>query len=109
ATLHHPRGAMLSNAEAAEMSLAAEPPALDEVREILADIRKDDERAGEVIHRMTALLRKPPLEMLPLTLNSGAEHVLGLVSGDAALRKTSLAAELSPVLALVRGDRVHLQ
>src|SRR5262249_16380397 len=37
-------GAIPSNAEAAEMFLATDPPALDEVRDILADIRKDDQR-----------------------------------------------------------------
>ena len=47
--LNQPLGAILSNAEAAEMFLAADPPALDEVRDILADIRKDDQRASEVI------------------------------------------------------------
>ncbi len=53
--LNQPLGAILSNAEAAEMFLMAEPPALDEVREILADIRKDDQRASEVIRRMRGL------------------------------------------------------
>src|SRR5262249_20219186 len=42
--LNQPLGAILSNAEAAEMFLATDPPALDEVRDILADIRKDDQR-----------------------------------------------------------------
>ncbi|MGZ8533691.1 MAG: sensor histidine kinase, partial [Candidatus Binatia bacterium] len=59
--LNQPLGAIRSNAEAAEMFLMAEPPALDEVREILADIRKDDQRASEVIRRMRGLLRKQEL------------------------------------------------
>src|SRR5262249_1136611 len=46
--LNQPLGAILSNAEAAELFLKQDPPALDEVRAILTDIRKDDERAGEV-------------------------------------------------------------
>jgi two-component system sensor kinase FixL len=32
-----------------------ESPDLDEIRAILADIRKDDQRAGRVIDRMRAL------------------------------------------------------
>jgi PAS domain S-box-containing protein len=107
--LNQPLGAILANAEAADLFLKQEPPALVEVKDILEDIRKDDERAGEVIRRMRALLRKREMELQDLHLNSVVEDVLRLVSGDAALRKMSIAAELSPFLPLVRGDRVHLQ
>jgi PAS domain S-box-containing protein len=107
--LNQPLGAILSNAEAAEMFLNQTPPALQDVREILSDIRKDDERAGEVIRRMRALLRKREIELQPLELNSVMEDVLRMVSGDAALRKTAISAELSPKLPAVQGDCVHLQ
>jgi two-component system sensor kinase FixL len=107
--LNQPLGAILANAEAAELFLQQDPPALDELRAILADIRKDDERAGEVIRRMRALLRKRELERQPLDINSLVEDVLQMVSGDAALRGVSLAADLGPVLPQVSGDRVHLQ
>lgn len=107
--LNQPLGAILSNAEAAEMFMNQNPPALQDVREILSDIRKDDERAGEVIRRMRALLRKREIELQPLDLNSVMEDVFRLVGGDAALRKTAISAELSPRLPAVRGDRVHLQ
>lgn len=107
--LNQPLGAILANAEAADLFLKQDPPALGELRDILADIRKDDERAGEVIRRMRSLLRKREMEMQPLDLNSVVEDMFRLVSGDAALRKTTLSAELSPRLPAVRGDRIHLQ
>src|SRR5437667_1636989 len=107
--LNQPLGAILSNAEAAEMFLNQNPPALQDVREILSDIRKDDERAGEVIRRMRALLRKREMEMQTLDLNSVVEDVFRLISSDAALRKTAIDADLSPRQPRVRGDRVHLQ
>ena len=44
--LNQPLGAILRNAEAAELFLQDPSPDLDEVRAILADIRKDDQRAG---------------------------------------------------------------
>ena len=94
--LNQPLGAILANAEAAELFLQQDPPALDDLRAILADIRKDDERAGEVIRRMRVLLRKRELEQQPLELNSLVEDVLQLVSGDAALRGVSLTADLAP-------------
>jgi two-component system, LuxR family, sensor kinase FixL len=107
--LNQPLGAILSNAEAAEMLLDAEPPALGQVREILADIRKDDERAGEVIRRMRALLRKREMEMLPVDIRDLVHNVLELVSGDAALRKVTVRAEVDSRPLPIRGDRVHLQ
>jgi two-component system, LuxR family, sensor kinase FixL len=53
--LNQPLGAILRNAEAAELFMENESPDLDEIRAILADIRKDDQRAGSVIDRMRAL------------------------------------------------------
>jgi PAS domain S-box-containing protein len=107
--LNQPLGAILSNAEAAEMFLAQDPPAVEELRDILADIRKDDERAGEVIRRMRALLRKGEQERQPLQINYLVEDVFRLVAGNASLRTTSLGAELTPDLPLVSGDRIQLQ
>ena len=107
--LNQPLGAILANAEAAELFLQQDPPALGELRAILADIRQDDERAGEVIRRMRALLRKRELDQQPLEINSVVEDVLQVVSGDAALRKTAISADLAPLLPKILGDRVHLQ
>ena len=91
--LNQPLGAILSNAEAAEMFLAADPPALDEVRDILADIRKDDQRASEVIHRMRGLLRKHELSPEAIEINEAVEEVLRLLSIDASTRKVSIKFE----------------
>ena len=82
--LNQPLGAILSNAEAAEMFLTADPPALDEVRDILADIRKDDQRASEVIRRMRSLLRKQELAPKSIEINQAVEEVLRLLSSDAS-------------------------
>ena len=107
--LNQPLGAILANAEAADLFLNQNPPALDELRDILTDIRKDDERASEVIRRMRALLRKHELERLPLEINSVAADVLQVVSSDAALRNVVISADLAPGLPKILGDRVHLQ
>lgn len=73
--LNQPFGAILSNAEAAEMFLTANPPALEEVRDILADIRKDDQRAIEIIRRMRSLLRKDELTPRSIKINEAVEDV----------------------------------
>jgi PAS domain S-box-containing protein len=107
--INQPLGAILSNADAAELLLEAGSPPLDKVRTILADIRKDDLRASEVIRRVRALLRKRELAMLPLDLNEVAGEVGRLVAANASRRNVALETELAPALPAVRGDRVHLQ
>ena len=56
--LNQPLTAILSNAQAAQRLLARAPSDLAMVGEILDDIVTDDLRAGEVIARLRALLKK---------------------------------------------------
>jgi signal transduction histidine kinase len=107
--LNQPLGAILSNAEAAEMFLTADPPALDEVRDILADIRKDDQRASEVIRRMRGLLRKHELAPQPIEINGTVEEVLKLLSTDASARKVAMKFEATAGLPRGWCDPVHFQ
>jgi signal transduction histidine kinase len=107
--LNQPLGAILSNTEAAEMFLTADPPALDEVRDILADIRKDDQRAGEVIRRMGNLLRKHDLAPKSIEINEAVEEVLRLLSIDASARKVAMKFESTAGLPSVWCDPVHFQ
>ena len=56
--INQPLGAILRNAEAAELFLKQMPPDLEEVQEILKDIRNDEQRAVSVIERMRVLLKR---------------------------------------------------
>jgi len=107
--LNQPLGAILRNAEAAELLLQNSSPELGEVRAVLADIRKDDQRAGDVIDRMRALLRKQDLASEPLAVPELVKEVVTLVKSDAAHRQISCQVEMADALPPVRGDRVHLQ
>jgi signal transduction histidine kinase len=107
--LNQPLGAILSNAEAAEMFLMADPPALDEVRDILADIRKDDQRASEVIRRMRSLLRKRELTPQSIEINEAVEEVLKLISTGVSARKVAIKFERTAGLPRVWCDPVHFQ
>lgn len=107
--LNQPLGAILRNAEAAELFLRGNPPDLEEVRAILADIRKDDHRAGEVIDRMRALLKRRGLERTTVHIATLVDEVVPLIQPDAASRRVRLEVEVPRDLPAVRGDRVHLQ
>ncbi len=107
--LNQPLGAILANAETADFLLEQDTLALDEMRAVVTAIRKDGERAGEVIRRMRGLFGKHQLELQLLDLNSVVHDVRQLVSRDAALRGVSLSVSLAPSLPEISGDRTHLQ
>ena len=83
---------------------------LEEVRAILADIRKDDQRAGGIIERMRRLLKRHNLDKRTIRVGELVGDVVALVRADAAERRVKLevavADDLPPVML---GDRVHLQ
>jgi signal transduction histidine kinase len=107
--LNQPLGAILSNAEAADLILNSPSPNLEEIKEILIDIRRDDERASEVIRRLRRLLKKTALEVQDIDLNELVRDVLELLSGQSSARNVTLSAMLSAQGVQVSGDPVQLQ
>jgi len=107
--LNQPLTAILSNAQAGQRLLAREPVDLAEIREVLKDIADDDRRAGAVIHRLRAMLKKEELALQPLDLGEVAREVLDLARSDLITRNVLVTTRLSPGLPPVRGDRVQLQ
>jgi C4-dicarboxylate-specific signal transduction histidine kinase len=107
--INQPLGAILRNAEAAELFMQDKSPDLDEVRAILADIRKDDQRAGSVIDRMRGLLKQKNLDKRPVDMGELVGGVAALVRSDAAARHIRLELAVADHLPPVFGDPVHLQ
>ena len=106
--LNQPLGAILRNAEAAELLLERPTPDLAELRAIVADIRADDQRAGAIIERMRALLKRHSLELHRVPLQPLAQEVLALVRADAAARRVTLDLAVPESLPPVVADRVQL-
>jgi signal transduction histidine kinase len=107
--INQPLSAIMSNAQAATRYLALPQPDLQEVREILIDIAKEDARAGDVISRLRAFLKKKKTEFGLFDLNSIFQEVLGLLYSDAVIREVVIATEFDPRLPSVVGDRIQLQ
>jgi two-component system, LuxR family, sensor kinase FixL len=107
--INQPLGAILRNAEAAELFIRHESPDLNEIRAILTDIRKDDQRASAVISRMRALLKGHSLDTRPIDVGEFIGEVAALARADAAARHVKLETNVSLELPAVNGDRVHLQ
>src|SRR5208282_4600218 len=91
--LNQPLGAILRNAEAAELFLQHDPPDLDELRPILADIRADDQRARDVIERLRALLKRRSIEPRALVVADLLRNIALLTRADAAARGVTLEIE----------------
>lgn len=107
--LNQPLGAILTNAETAELMLKGASPDIDEIRLILADIRRDDQRASEVIRRLRSVLKKTPFEITDIELNDTVREAIGLVTAIAGGRRVALS--YAPVFAdlHVKGDSVQIQ
>jgi two-component system sensor kinase FixL len=107
--ISQPLGAILRNAEAAELFLQDPSPDLEEIRTILADIRKDDQRAGSVIDRMRSLLKRQDLDKRPVNVKALVGEIAALVRSDAVARHITLELTVADHLPPVIGDVVHLQ
>ncbi len=107
--LNQPLGAILRNAEAGEMLLAQDSPDLPEIRAILSDIRLDDQRAGWVIDRMRALLKRRDVEQTVFPIQALLHDTEALARQDAIARKVRLTFQVPSHLPLVLGDQIQLQ
>lgn len=107
--LNQPLGAILRNAEAAEIFIQKNPPNLDEIRAILTDIRRDDKRAGNVIDRMRALYQRRSVISTRVDMQELMEDTVALTRADANGRHVKLSLQMPAQLPAVQGDRVQLQ
>ena len=107
--LNQPLGAIHNNAGAAEMLIKANPPKLQEVAEILADIKRDDQRASDVIARIRKMLRKTEFEVREMDLNETIDETMKMLSAEASAKGVSLESDLDSGIGKVKGDRVEVQ
>lgn len=107
--INQPLGAILSNADAAEMILDAGGDRRDLLRRIVADIRRDDVRASEVIRRLRTLLQKHEAERHRFDLNEAAAEGQLLLRAEAARRRVALSVHPAAAPAWLLADRVQIQ
>jgi C4-dicarboxylate-specific signal transduction histidine kinase len=106
--LSQPLAAILRNAESGEMILRTSSPDLEDLRAIMEDIRRDDRRAGDIIERLRALLKRRRMEFQPIAVDGLVQEVGALVRSDAIAKQVSLEYAVDAGLPKVAGDRVHL-
>jgi PAS domain S-box-containing protein len=107
--VNQPITAAVTYALAARRFLSAKPPNLREVDEALSLIVKEGNRAGEVVGRVRALIKKAPARKDAVEINDAILEVIALTRREAANNGISVQTQLAEGLSRVQGDRVQLQ
>jgi len=107
--LSQPLGSILRNSEAADLFLRRDVPDVDELQEILFDIRKDSQRAGDVIQQMRAMLKHHEFHPQELLMTELMDDVTALLGAEASARRVQLEFDVNLGRAVTFGDPVQLQ
>jgi len=107
--INQPLTAILSNAQAALHLLAQESPDVVEIRDALEEIVHEDNRAGEVIHRLRGLLKKGERKAEYVNINDLVRSTISLLNSELIGRDINVRLDLESGESLARGDSVQLQ
>ena len=107
--LTQPLTAILSNAQAGKILLEKGGKSLSEIRNIFDDIIAEDERAGEVIHRLRSMLKKGEVKHEAIDMNELIASTLRLLHSELIDRRMAVTFDNAPNLPATSGDAVQLQ
>jgi PAS domain S-box-containing protein len=107
--VNQPITAAVTYASAARRLLSAKPLDLREVDDVLSLIVKEGNRAGEVVGRIRALIKKAPVRKDAVEINDAILEIVALTRTEAANNNVSVRTQLAEGLPRVQGDRVQLQ
>jgi PAS domain S-box-containing protein len=107
--VNQPLGAMVANAAACVRWLSAQPPDTANARRALESIVAGGRRAGEVIGRIRALVKRQAARKAVIDMNEAIADVVALVRQELRSNDIMLATRLAGDLPSVLGDRVQLQ
>jgi predicted ATPase/signal transduction histidine kinase len=107
--IKQPLAAVVASAGAGLRWLASQPPDLEAARRALGRIVRDGHRAGEVLDRIRALIKKAPPKRERVDVNEIISETIALTRPEAQQNGVALQTELANELPLVPGDRIQLQ
>jgi C4-dicarboxylate-specific signal transduction histidine kinase len=107
--IKQPMAATRTNAAAALRFLDKSPPDVAEVREALAWIVNDADRARDVVDRIGSLIKKTPPRKEVVDLNAAILDVTALTHGEAVKIGVMVSTQLADDSPRIQGDRVQLQ
>ncbi|MDL2406855.1 AAA family ATPase [Rhizobium calliandrae] len=98
-----------NNARAAQNFLEMQPLDMGEVKEALACVVDDTDRAGDIIDRVREQMKKTPPRKEHFDLNAAIDEVIALARSATHRNGVSVQTRLAAGLPTVPGDRVQLQ
>jgi PAS domain S-box-containing protein len=107
--VNQPIAATILNANAAQRWLNAQPPEIEEVRQVLGCLITDANRAADVLGRIRQHIRKTPPQKGPVDINAAISEMIGFSRGQITKSGASIETQLTDGLPLIEGDRVELQ
>ena len=104
--INQPLGAILTNAETLEVLLQSPAPDLMELTTIAADIRRDTQRAADVIRQLWNILKKKSkIELKVVDLAEPVRDAIHFFSALAVARNTQVCSCISPMPLLATSAR----
>jgi C4-dicarboxylate-specific signal transduction histidine kinase len=107
--VNQPITAARNNAASGLRFLSRNPPELEKAREALECVVNDTDRAGNIIDRIRAQIKKAPPQKDRVAINDAILEVVALTHGEAAKNHVSVRTQLGEGLPVIEGDRVQLQ
>src|SRR5262249_30507900 len=105
----HPIATARNNARSGMRFLELNPPNLAEVKEALACVVRDADRAKDIVARIRDHIKKAPPRKEGFDINQAIDEVI-VMAGDAIARnRVSVSTRLVEGTISVGGDRVQLQ
>jgi PAS domain S-box-containing protein len=107
--LNQPLAGIASNAGAGQRFIDRGNVDLQEIRELLADIKADARRANEVVRGIREMIKKEQPGRHHINLNDIVTNVLQMISSDALLHACELKTSLEAGSPIVEADPVQVQ
>jgi len=107
--INQPLAAILTNAQASLRFLKSDQPKIDEVKNALSDIVRDDKRAGDVIRQIRGLVKQEDSSVKPFQLNFLIRNVIKILQSELIFHNISVKTDLDDRITELSGNPVHMQ
>jgi len=107
--VNQPLAAIVTNSEACDRWLSAEPPNLERAKITAARITRDANSAADVVSRIRALFRRAPQSRSRDDINLMIREVCRLMADEIAAKGINIETNLEQELPSVAIDRVQIQ
>ncbi|MGF7213135.1 signal transduction histidine kinase [Skermanella aerolata] len=107
--LNQPLSSILANAEAGSQFLLRNPPDMNEIAAILADIAEDDRRAAGIISDLRQMMTKGEAEFKLVDLNKIVATTIRIMRSELIVRKVKVDEKVHRNELFVRGNSTQLE